>query len=252
MNRPRATTPKPATAWGIAFVVVALIVMVVFAVIMAFACGSLWGEKIHFWAWVATGAISAVPLGSWVVFHWVQRWGWLYGRFDARNDGWPTSLCLCVLGAALTSIQVLSGWHEESGFPHLWANRWMAALVSWQFAALGAAWAWVEGIRVGLRWLPEHYRPRPVLAYAKTRAVTLSHGIVERLLFTLVAIPVLRDPADSIAVSVLVAAAALYVAMRARCRDVQEPTLSVFALWGMLVSVGLGIFGGWVFWAAGQ
>ena len=214
---------------------------------------------------MAAVAIVLVAVAFWAVLHCNRHWSWRYRLVDDRWEGRLTSLVLFVVGGLLTAAVVWSGW-DDDGFPHAWhsqtwGNPWLAALFCWQFAAQGAIWVWVEGMRVFLACLPRHYRPRRVLAQDKARGVTAAHGIAERLLFTLVAIPVLQPRVlpsngeqnlpDATAVSILVAAAALYVGMRVRCRDVEDPRLTIYALWGMLVSVGLGLFGGWVFWAVG-
>ena len=89
--------------------------------------------------------------------------------------------------------------------------------------------------------------------------VAMFHGVIEKIVLTLVAIPFLNpglnphqdDWPEPVAISGLLVAAALYVNMRTGSQDFAKPTgpgLSIFSLWGLVVSVGLGIFGGWVFW----
>jgi hypothetical protein len=92
------------------------------------------------------------------------------------------------------------------------------------------------------------------MSKGKDRRVAQFHGIVERFLFTLIAIPFMKPELntrlpDTTGVGLLITAAALYLTLRERNPDVLGPGLSVYSLWGMAVSTGLGIFGGWVFWA---
>jgi hypothetical protein len=54
---------------------------------------------------------------------------------------------------------------------------------------------------------------------------------------------------DATGAGLLVAAATIYLTLRQRNPDVEQPGLSIYSLWGMAVSLGLGILGGWVFWA---
>ena len=191
----------------------------------------------------------------------MRKAAWHFDRSLNYREELGRSLFWLAVGGVLVALCLGCGWRNVLDFLSGWEYGREVALAWWHIAAVGLSLVWVEGIRVLGRILPKHYRPRPETGSGKTRMVAVFHGLVERIVLSLVAIPffnpALGKPGEhwpnAIVMSGLLVAATLYVTTRVLSRDFTRPTgpgLSFFSLWNLMVSVGLGFFGGWVYWGA--
>ena len=206
---------------------------------------------------VVFGLSSAVAaIGIWVFRQ--SRWYWRLCALDRRNDGAVANMLHFSVGASVASLLLWSAAHT-GGFrsPPVFGGEWWAAFGWWAMTAEGLMAVWVCGIRVvgDVLIFPPDHRPRADRTGYKPWWVAPFHGFVERPLFTLIAIPFLRPVAGTdwpnpVAGSILLAAVALYLNMRAVSKDFRRTPggLSIYSLWNLAMSVALGIFGGWVFW----
>lgn len=172
------------------------------------------------------------------MWHAIIRW---------NHSPWPSSLLLLVL------LLVLSvAWGILSGIV-ISENWFIGSKVAAILVAFG--WTWLLGSTLVSLWFSEAIRylfylmdqrqPRGIL-----RIVSISNGMIERLLFTFLAIILLRPPLDNKATA-LAAILAAYVGLKSISREQKTETqtwVSIHAIWGSGVSMAFAAFAGWLFW----
>lgn len=129
------------------------------------------------------------------------------------------------------------------------------ALLLWQIVGFGGSAVFVWGIRLlgELFKFTEDHMPRPSDPSSARIREAIFRGVVERGMFTVFAIPFLRpisvdDPyPNPTSGSGFLIAVTLYLTLREKNKDISNEA-DIYSTWNLIVSVALGVMGGWVFW----